>query len=114
MGKVYVDRFFPSESKKAVEAIVANLIAAFSRRIDNLAWMAAGTKAKAKEKLETLRVGIGYPDKWRDYGDLRVERGDAFGNDQRAQRSSIAEMWRSSGGRSIAVSGRWFLRSSTQ
>ncbi|MGO9711376.1 MAG: M13 family metallopeptidase [Polyangiaceae bacterium] len=98
VGKVYVDRFFPSESKKAVEAIVANLIAAFSRRIDNLAWMAAGTKAKAKEKLETLRVGIGYPDKWRDYGDLRVERGDAFGNDQRAQtfeyRRNVAKLGR--------------------
>jgi putative endopeptidase len=85
VGKAYVGRFFPPESKKAVEGMVASLLAAFSRRIDGLEWMAPATKAKAKEKLKTLRVGIGYPDKWRDYSALAVVRGDALGNVERAE-----------------------------
>ena len=47
--------------------------------------MAPETRAKAKAKLATLKVGVGYPDKWRDYSGLQVIRGDAFGNAQRAQ-----------------------------
>ena len=62
-----------------------NLIAAFDRRIDALDWMAPKTKAKAKAKLATLKVGVGYPDKWRDYSALEIVRGDALGNDERAE-----------------------------
>lgn len=80
VGKAYVERYFPAETKRAVEEMVANLIAAFGRRIDSLAWMAPATKAKAKEKLQTLKVGVGYPDVFRDYSALTVTRGDAFGN----------------------------------
>jgi predicted metalloendopeptidase len=47
--------------------------------------MAAKTKAAAKAKLQTLRVGIGYPDRWRDYSALSIVRGDAFGNEERAE-----------------------------
>jgi putative endopeptidase len=65
--------------------MVASMITAFAHRIDGLAWMAPATKAKAKAKLETLRVGIGYPDKWTDYSTLSVVPGDALGNAQRAQ-----------------------------
>ena len=53
-----------------------------STRLD---WMAPATKAKAKEKLAALKVGVGYPDRWRDYAGLEVVRGDAFGNAQRAE-----------------------------
>jgi predicted metalloendopeptidase len=60
--------------------MVRNVIAAFGRRIDALAWMAPHTKAEAKAKLAALKVGIGYPDKWRDYAGLTVVRGDAVGN----------------------------------
>jgi putative endopeptidase len=86
VGKAYVARYFPPESKRAVERLVADLIAAFGRRIDALAWMKPETKAKAKEKLATLKVGVGYPDKWIDYGGLTVKRDDAFGNFERAER----------------------------
>jgi putative endopeptidase len=85
VGKAYVERYFPAESKKAVEALVATIIQAFARRIDALPWMAAATKAKAKEKLSTLYVGLGYPDRWRSYAGLEVVRGDAFGNLFRAE-----------------------------
>src|SRR5205823_4811184 len=66
-------------------AMVRNLLAAFAVRIDQLAWMAPETRARAKAKLTTLKVGVGYPDKWRDYSGLKVIRGDAFGNAQRAE-----------------------------
>ncbi|MFI4974458.1 MAG: M13 family metallopeptidase [Caulobacterales bacterium] len=80
VGKLYVARWFPQRDKAAIQALVTNLIAAFGRRIDALDWMTAATKAKAKAKLATLRVGVGYPDRWRDYSGLRVVRGDAYGN----------------------------------
>jgi len=85
VGKLYVARYFPPEEKARAEAMVQNLIAAFAVRIDRLDWMAPQTRAKAKAKLATLKVGVGYPDHWRDYSGLEVVRGDAFGNARRAQ-----------------------------
>ncbi|HWX69809.1 MAG TPA: M13 family metallopeptidase [Steroidobacteraceae bacterium] len=85
VGKLYVAKYFPPEEKARAEAMVRNLVAAFATRIDRLDWMAPGTRAKAKAKLSALRVGVGYPDHWRDYSGLEVVRGDAFGNARRAQ-----------------------------
>jgi putative endopeptidase len=85
VGKVYVAKYFPPESKKAIEKMVADITLAFGRRIDGLTWMSPSTKAKAKDKLATLKVGIGYPDVWRDYSALSVVRGDALGNAERAE-----------------------------
>ncbi len=85
VGKLYVAKYFPAEAKAQLQTMVANLIAVYNKRIDALAWMAASTKAEAKKKLATLKVGIAYPDKWRDYSGLTVVRGDAFGNLQRAE-----------------------------
>jgi predicted metalloendopeptidase len=65
--------------------MVTSIIAAFGRRIDALDWMTPQTRAKAKAKLATLYVGIGYPDKWPDYAGLAIVRGDALGNLQRAE-----------------------------
>src|SRR5262249_35546825 len=59
-------------------------IAAFARRIDSLSWMSPKTKEQAKAKLGALKVGVGYPDTWRDYTKLEVVRGDAYGNVERA------------------------------
>jgi len=72
VGKLYVQRHFPPESKAKVQAMVNDLVQAFNRRIDSLDWMAAETKRKAKEKVATLKVGVGYPDKWQDYSGLDV------------------------------------------
>jgi predicted metalloendopeptidase len=85
VGKLYVQHYFSPAEKARAEAMVKNLVAAFGRRIDNLEWMAPQTKVKAKEKLATLKVGVGYPDKWRDYSGLKVTHGDAFGNFERAE-----------------------------
>ena len=86
VGRIYVRQYFPPEAKAKVQELVTALVAAFDRRIDNLDWMAPKTKASAKAKLATLKVGIGYPDAWRDYSKLEIVRGDAFGNAWRAER----------------------------
>jgi len=85
VGKLYVAKSFPPSSKRAVEAMVAELIAAFDKRIDGLDWMAPATKVEAKKKLKTLKVGVGYPDRWIDYSGLRISPTDALGNRQRAE-----------------------------
>jgi putative endopeptidase len=66
--------------------MVAGIIRAFQHRIDALTWMAPSTKAEAKAKLRTLRVSVGYPDKWPSYAALRVSPTDAFGNADRVER----------------------------
>ena len=80
VGKIYAKQYFPPESKARAEAMVANLIAAFNKRIDALEWMDPKTKAEAKSKLGTLYVGIGYPETWTDYAGYEVKAGDVFGN----------------------------------
>jgi predicted metalloendopeptidase len=89
VGKLYVAKYFPPSEKARAEAMVKNILAAFAKRIDNLEWMAPATKAKAKAKLAALKVGVGYPDKWRDYSALEVVRGDAFGNRARAEKFDL-------------------------
>jgi len=84
VGQVYVKRYFPPSSKAKVQAMVKNLIATFDERIDTLAWMTPATRAKAKEKLHTLRVGVGYPETWRNDSGLAIRVDDALGNHQRA------------------------------
>ena len=84
MGRMYVQRYFPATAKTQLQAMVTAIIAAFDRRLDALAWMSPKTKANAKAKLASLKVGIGYPDTWHDYSKLQIVRGDAIGNAQRA------------------------------
>ncbi|MFA7263575.1 MAG: M13-type metalloendopeptidase [Caulobacter sp.] len=84
VGKVYVARYFPAESKAKMEALVADIRAALKVRIEHLAWMSPETKVKALEKLGKFGVKIGYPDKWRDYSALDVRADDAYGNAIRA------------------------------
>jgi putative endopeptidase len=84
VGQLYVARYFPATSKARVQSMVKNMVAAFSKRIDALPWMTPATKAKAKAKLGTLYVGIGYPEHWRDYSGLDVRADDAYGNADRS------------------------------
>jgi endothelin-converting enzyme/putative endopeptidase len=80
VGQVYAKRYFSPEAKAQAQAMVANLITAFHKRIDALDWMNASTKAEAQAKLSTLYVGIGYPETWHDYSNFEVKPDDAFGN----------------------------------
>jgi len=84
VGRVYVEKHFPPEAKAKVRAMVDDITTAFGQRIDALSWMTPETKARAKAKVATLYVGVGYPDKWIDYGALQIAKDDAIGNVQRA------------------------------
>jgi predicted metalloendopeptidase len=84
VGQVYVARHFPESSKAQMEALVANLRRALDERLDTLPWMSEQTKASAHEKLEKFTPKIAYPEKWKDYSDMKVTRGDAYGNAKRA------------------------------
>lgn len=86
VGKAYVARYFPASEKARAQKMVAHLMAAFRARLEHLDWMSPATKAKAIAKLNALKVGVGYPDRWRDYGALKIVAGDAFGNVERAER----------------------------
>lgn len=86
VGKLYVTKHFSPQSKAMVQQMVQNIRSAFAERIDKLAWMAPATKAKAKEKLATLYVGVGYPEHFVDYSGLRIVPGDVVGNVDRAER----------------------------
>jgi putative endopeptidase len=88
VGQLYVKRYFPPQAKAQIQEMVKNIIAAFRVRIDKLDWMAPQTKARAKEKLSTLYVGVGYPETWIDYSGLEVVRGDLLEN---IERSSLFE-----------------------
>ena len=80
VGQVYAQRYFSPDAKARAQAMVANVIAAFRRRIEVLSWMNPATKAEAQAKLSTLYVGIGYPETWHDYSSFEVKADDIFGN----------------------------------
>jgi len=84
LGKLYVEKYFPPESKARMQALVQNLIAAYRSSIETLDWMGPDTKKAAQEKLNKLMLKIGYPDKWRDYGKLTFAKDDLLGNVERA------------------------------
>ena len=85
VGRIYVEKYFPPSSKATLQEMVKNLLAAFDRRVDALSWMAPATKEQAKAKIKTLKVGVGYPETWRDYKDLVVRPDDPVGNTLRAR-----------------------------
>ena len=89
VGRLYAERYFPPAAKARIQEMVKNIVAAFSRRIDLLDWMAAATKEQAKAKLAVLEVGVGYPDRWREYAELTVAADDALGNADRAERFEL-------------------------
>ncbi len=84
VGRLYVEKYFPAPQKERATKMVGRIMAAFDRRIDKLEWMNSSTKQQAKAKLAVLKVGVGYPDAWRDYGALSIVKADALGNAERA------------------------------
>jgi putative endopeptidase len=84
VGQRYAAKYFPASYKADIDGMVKNIKNALEKRIDALAWMQPATKAEAKKKVATMAVGIGYPDKYRDYGSLDIRADDAYGNLDRA------------------------------
>jgi len=90
VSKLYVEHYFPPETKAAADTLVKNIIAAMGRRIDKLEWMSPETKVKAHEKLASFTPKIGYPSQWRDMSGLTIDRGDLLGNAMRSNQFDYA------------------------
>jgi putative endopeptidase len=85
LGKLYVADYFPPEAKARALELINNLKEALSDRIKTLDWMDEPTKQAALKKLAAFTVKIGYPDKWRDYSTLKIDRGPLVLNAIRAE-----------------------------
>ena len=92
IGQIYVKKFFPPESKQRMLSLVDNLKIAFGERIEKLEWMSDETKEKALDKLNSMKVKIGYPDKWKDYSSLDIQHDSYFTNITRARRWFFQDM----------------------
>src|SRR5437870_2187857 len=80
LGQAYVERMFSPEAKQRALKIVKQIEAAMQQDITSLPWMSPTTKQHALEKLHAIANKIGYPDKWRDYSTLKIDRDDELGN----------------------------------
>lgn len=85
VGKIYAQRYFSPEAKAQAQALVANLLVAFHKRLEAITWMAPATKAEAIRKLDSLKVSVGYADHWRTYSGLDIKADDLPGNLERAR-----------------------------
>lgn len=83
-GKLYVARYFPPQSKAKMQTLIDNLIKAYDADIRQLPWMTEKTRKKALDKLHAFKAHIGYPDKWRDFSQLTIDKNDLIGNIQRS------------------------------
>jgi endothelin-converting enzyme/putative endopeptidase len=91
LGKAYVDKYFPPEAKARMESMVDNILWAMKDSIEHAGWMSPETQAKALAKLSTFNRKIGYPDKWRDYAGVQVDRGSYFEDNLSAQRWNVED-----------------------
>ena len=80
LGQLYVKRYFNEDAKKRALELVNNLQKSLENRINQLDWMSDSTKLKAKDKLYAINKKIGYPDVWRTYENVKIERDNYFEN----------------------------------
>jgi putative endopeptidase len=85
LGQAYVQQYFSPDAKRQALQMVEEIEAAMQRDIQSLTWMGDLTKQHALEKLHAVANKIGYPDKWRDYSALKIDRNDELGNALRAR-----------------------------
>jgi putative endopeptidase len=85
LGQAYVQKYFSGDAKEKALKMVKEIEAAMQSDIETLPWMSADTKNNALAKLRAVANKVGYPDRWRDYSKLRIERGDEMGNVIRAR-----------------------------
>jgi len=111
LGQAYVRKVFSPELKQSTLDMVRRIEDAMAKRIQGLDWMSAETKTQALVKLQGIRNKIGYPDKWRDYGPVKIVRTEFLGNVQRAtefeHRREIAKI-----GKPVDR-GEWFISPAT-
>ena len=91
LGKKYTDKYFPPEAKARMQEMVKNLVWAMDKTIQDLDWMGPETKKRALEKLSTFNPKVGYPDKWKDYASIKVDRNAYWSNVLNASRFAVAD-----------------------
>ncbi len=91
VGQEYVARYFPPAAKARAKEMIVNIVAAMSETVNQLDWMSPETKKKAQEKISTIDIKVGYPDKWKDYSHLNITRGDYFGDVEAAAKFVVAD-----------------------
>lgn len=111
MGKLYVEQYFPASSKSDIQTMVKGILKAFDDRVAGLSWMTPATKAEARKKIETMRVGIGYPETWRSYASLEVKADDPVGNLRRAEKAETAHQLAKIG--KAVDRGEWWMTPQT-
>lgn len=91
VGQVYVQRHFPESAKQQMEQLVENLRSALAQSIDAIDWMSTITKDEAQKKLQSFRPKIAYPDEWKDFSSLEIDRNDLFANAQSIREFNYAD-----------------------
>jgi predicted metalloendopeptidase len=86
LGRVYVERRFSATTRARAQALVANVLEAQRRAVQQADWIGAGTRREALHKLSRLRVRVGWPDAWHDYRGLDIRPDELLANIQRAKR----------------------------
>ena len=86
VGQLYVEKYFPADSKKKMQRLVDNLKVALGEHIQTLSWMTPKTKVNALVKLNSFTVKIGYPDKWRDYSGIDIDTHKSYWENVKAAR----------------------------
>ncbi len=86
IGRIYVQRHFPSSSKRKVETLVDTIVDSYRRALDRSSWLSPAARAEGRRKLDRLTTRIGYPDAWRSYRGLEIREGDLLGNVERGRR----------------------------
>ena len=92
LGKLYVERYFPAQSRADAEAVLTNVRAELRQRLEQNTWLTAPTKSYALEKFDKIKIVVGYPDNWIDYSAVDVKRDDYYGNITRLNEFSRRRM----------------------
>ncbi|MFB2682329.1 M13 family metallopeptidase [Shewanella mangrovisoli] len=90
VGRAYAEHYFPASAKAEVSTMVDNIVSAFGKRVEKLEWMDPSTKQEALAKVATIAVGVGYPDKWRNYDAYAVSPTNAYANAINGERVEYA------------------------
>ncbi|MBM7416494.1 MULTISPECIES: M13 family metallopeptidase [Nocardiaceae] len=111
VGKLYVQKHFPADSRTRMQELVANLVEAYRRNISDLEWMSPETRTAALAKLDKFTPKIGYPDTWRDYSSLLIDPSDVVGNYRRGYEAEYQRDLDKLGG--PVDRGEWFMTPQT-
>lgn len=111
VGRIYVERYFPASARTEVQAMVDNITDAFAERVRSIEWMAEETRAEALRKVETIVVGVGYSDNWRDYSNYAVSADNAYAAVIEGERAEYAHQLGKLG--SPMDRGEWWMTPQT-